>query len=1156
MTRQYNTVVVALFWTASLSTEAGILVEKRAEKTVGLTKVHNAQTTAHKVKKPYITVRTPKAVGDARSTKRADIHTLALPPQHKVVKGRANVIYSRDMITVDAQSKNTVIFWPQGMDIPNRKTIQINHQGKSHVSIHKIGGGKMTQWAGTLAVNKGHAWLENVHGFYLHNSVVLQGNGHIGLTTHTSPLHPFSTCGKATIVDLGRASEGVIMSEGDIDAASASLNMVAPYGIVDGTVRATAVKSIAGGQVAVTLDEEGLVAFEVSGKLEDSLIQMSAIDAGVVGIHIGDAEEILDGVVHLGPVRATKVIHEGDTITFAGGEVTIDLGPKGRAEISQGIDASGTKAGGRIFFPSGEHLVVTRKPLSVDGGGGFIGYGLEVATDTFTGLIPQTSPLHNLVIDTTLNASGGKGVIVARPRNGVYGGRYNVASAADAKHGKISLSGVHIHLNAPIFSQHTGLSFDPQNIQIGGYGVDTITVAGLLDALWAGPVILEAADTITLDSNAVLNWKNETHGHKRRADFDLNLIADYVVINGRINHPTGNGDLNIETGYTGEMPHDVTGTGTIDFSLKEENDHLRYVRLFNDKAGVSFDDLTIIGNNLYDPVGTYEYVTSLDGLKVKMKENPAGHWALKNDVEADAVAQGAFGNWTPIETFSGRLTGYDIRTGNSRSINDLVFQLQEDSMTGFFKSGDSFFVDAIRFTDARYSIDEESDFGLPGKDLGILFGTAVAPKVKDISISGKIDGSTFVGYMYSSSENVGVLGGRVMTGTGKTDPMFQGVVIERMNLYGGKGVAPFIGKIDNDAIDSKVRISDIVIQNTILFGEPIYGTPEMGATISSTGFFVGDGGNRMAANKLNLNNIEIQFDFSMPTDVKDLGIVGVTHSGTQLSEVIARNLLISESRNVVTNEASVGNIVGNVITDGVFSNIALVEAPLEWDFGSRSAVQLGTNIADLTTKQEGDISNYPAIFQDNPQWSASAGSVFLKLRSSTEGVSTFKDVPKAGTLSEKEAREGVSAFVAQIAQEIQRRDDLLDGVSGSAILALEEKEDESKTVGQAVDANVASINDDSTLEASALSPKGKIAEFQDAIIGNTLESVVKALQKLAFIKNAALTDQGSNMVQVRVLLETINHLLPKLGMRDLETKIEYLDSDSIHKFVARLQKEV
>ncbi|HUB84335.1 MAG TPA: filamentous hemagglutinin N-terminal domain-containing protein, partial [Rhizomicrobium sp.] len=511
---------------------------------------------------------------------------MANPAGGSVAVGSATITNpSATQTVINQSSKRALINW-NSFSIQPGASVTFNQPNSKSLTVNRVTGPGSSTIDGSIFAN-GNIWLLNANGILFGKGSQINVGSILATTSELSDADFAAGNNNFTASPNPNAS---VINQGTITASrGGSVVLSAPSVSNDGMIQADLGTVVLGGAQAFTVDMTGdnLLRYEIAapvtqtptdgqGKPALALVSNNgtiAANGGHVVMTARAAQNVEDNVINnTGMVEAT-------TVSVHNGEVDIDVGPDGTANVGGTLDASGSgsgQTGGTVTVTGGTVDVASGANINVSGnaGGGtvLIGggpHGTGTLAHAQRTVIGAGSTID---ADATGNGNGGNVTVWSDGTTQFDGAITSRGGALGGNGGQIETSGDNLGVGANATvntSAPLGLTgdwlLDPTNINITsgtvGEGVSigntgnniTITNSSIVSALNSSNVTLEATSNINVSTNASINWSSGSA---------LSLLSDgNISIRSNI-QSDGTGALNIIAGWDGTTGVSGNYTGT------------------------------------------------------------------------------------------------------------------------------------------------------------------------------------------------------------------------------------------------------------------------------------------------------------------------------------------------------------------------------------------------------------------------------------------------------------------------------------------------------------------------------------------------------------------------------------------------------------------
>ena len=294
----------------------------------------------------------------------------ALPGGGQVTAGSATIGVSGTQMTVNQSSQQMIANW-NSFNIGANAGVRFNQPNSAAGALNRISGQSPSQIMGSLSSN-GQVFLLNPSGIIFGKTSRVDVGGLVASSLSISDSDFLA--GKNRFFNTG-GNAGSVLNQGVINAMPGGVvALIAPKVSNEGSITADggSVALAAGKQVSLDFKGDGLITLTVDQAAVDAEVSNSGLlqaDGGMVVMTTRSADALVGSVVNnSGIVRARGMVERN-------GEILIDAGPGGTAEISGTLDASAPDGGdGGFIETSGASVkvldgttVTTLAPLGKNG---------------------------------------------------------------------------------------------------------------------------------------------------------------------------------------------------------------------------------------------------------------------------------------------------------------------------------------------------------------------------------------------------------------------------------------------------------------------------------------------------------------------------------------------------------------------------------------------------------------------------------------------------------------------------------------------------------------------------------------------------------------------------------------------------------------------
>ncbi len=294
-----------------------------------------------------------------------------------VVAGQASMSTPKPNTTIITQSTEKAILNWQSFGIPAGGSVTFQQPNAAAIAVNRVLGGSPSTILGSLSAN-GQVWLINPAG-------VLFGRGSsvnvAGLIATTSDINNQDFL-NGNYAFGGPAGGGAVVNRGTIVIADGGAAVLSGARVDNhGVITATLGTVVLGGASTYTVDFQGdkLLSFQVKSPVTQGPAKVAnsgTINAagGQVLLTVRAAQNVVDGVLNMGGKIEATTAHEEN------GEIVLDAGPGGTANVSGTLDVSGAAAGqtgGAVVVTGGTVNLAAGTAINATGaaGGGTVAIG-------------------------------------------------------------------------------------------------------------------------------------------------------------------------------------------------------------------------------------------------------------------------------------------------------------------------------------------------------------------------------------------------------------------------------------------------------------------------------------------------------------------------------------------------------------------------------------------------------------------------------------------------------------------------------------------------------------------------------------------------------------------------------------------------------------
>ncbi|MGN6516855.1 MAG: two-partner secretion domain-containing protein, partial [Rhizomicrobium sp.] len=492
------------------------------------------------------------------------------PTGGSVVVGSATIVNASPTQTVVNQSsKKALINW-NSFSIPTGSSVKFNQPGSKSLAVNRVTGPNASTIDGQLLAN-GNVWLINANG-------VLFGKGsqvNVGalLATTSDITDSDFKNGNYAFQPAANPNAGVVNKGTIIVNGGGSAILSAPHVSNEGLIQADLGTVVLGGAKAFTVDMDGdnLLRYEITAPVSDAPSTPGGVAAALVSN--SGAIEAAGGHVIM-TARAAQSVRdnainntgmiEANSVSVHNGEIDLDAGPDGTANVAGTLSAAGNapgQTGGAVNVTAGTVTVADGAKIDVSGaagggtaqiGGGLHGQGPLAHANTVT------VGTATIVADATAKGNGGTVAVWSDGATSFAGSVSAKGGAQGGNGGQVETSGhtlgvassAKVDTSAPL-----GLSgdwlLDPTNFLLTSNttqgacsaGSSCVNVATIISNLASTDVTESTTDgTLTLDTNSDIIW-NSNHS--------LSLLSAGDMTIGSNIQNAGTGNVTLIAGWDG-----------------------------------------------------------------------------------------------------------------------------------------------------------------------------------------------------------------------------------------------------------------------------------------------------------------------------------------------------------------------------------------------------------------------------------------------------------------------------------------------------------------------------------------------------------------------------------------------------------------------------
>ncbi len=269
----------------------------------------------------------------------------AMPQGENIRSGKGEITRQDKDMTINQDSKRLAIDWA-GFDIANDERVTFQQPGRDAVALNRVTGNAASVIDGTLAGN-GHVYVVNPNGVLFGKGASVDVGSLVASTAKISDadMMNFGASDGAISMAVPEDSQAKVINAGTIRAEGRLVVLHAADARNTGTITnpggTTALA--AAKNLSISADTAGKINFTVDGKLA----QAKALNSGTLSANGGylvmtarSAGDVMSTVVNNTGTIEAKTLRQNEK-----GEILLDGGDNGVAELNGTIDASGMEAG-------------------------------------------------------------------------------------------------------------------------------------------------------------------------------------------------------------------------------------------------------------------------------------------------------------------------------------------------------------------------------------------------------------------------------------------------------------------------------------------------------------------------------------------------------------------------------------------------------------------------------------------------------------------------------------------------------------------------------------------------------------------------------------------------------------------------------------------
>lgn len=285
----------------------------------------------------------------------------AMPEGGVVRSGSGSVTQNGKEMTIRQDSGRLAMDWT-GFSVGKDETVRFQQPGKDALALNRVTGNQQSVIDGSLLSN-GHVLLVNPNGVVIGKNASIDVGGLVASTAQVKDNFMKEFGNNTGAFSLGGVSDGKIINEGTIQAEGGLVALHAAKVENSGTISNTGGSAVlaAADTLTLTPDADGKLNFTVDGKAaEASALNKGAItaDGGIIVMTADSASDVMSTVVNNSGTLQARTLRKNEK-----GQILLEGGDKGQAEVSGTLDASGTEDG----QSAGNIKVIGEKTIVHDG---------------------------------------------------------------------------------------------------------------------------------------------------------------------------------------------------------------------------------------------------------------------------------------------------------------------------------------------------------------------------------------------------------------------------------------------------------------------------------------------------------------------------------------------------------------------------------------------------------------------------------------------------------------------------------------------------------------------------------------------------------------------------------------------------------------------
>ena len=492
------------------------------------------------------------------------------PTGGSVVVGSATISTPSSTSTVVNQSSNKALINWDAFSIPGGSSVVFNQPTASSITVNRVIGPNASAIDGRLLAN-GNVWLINSNGILFGQGAQVNVGGLLATTSDIDD-DDFRN-NRFRFTKPSANPDAAVINKGTITVGQGGSIILSGSRVSnEGVIKADLGSVVLGGARTFSIDLYGdnLIRYQIGEPVTEApkgadgkpaaLFSNSGTISASGGTVLMTARAVRN--VENNVINNTGVV-EANSVSTRNGEVILDAGTDGTADVGGTISASGANAGetgGAISVTGGTVNVSDGAKLDASGdsgggkieiGGGLHGQGM-IANSQITNVGKAT-----ITVDAKTSGNGGSVAIWSNGQTTFNGNASAKGGVTGGDGGTVETSGGNLQVgsNAAVdTSAPNGLTgiwlLDPTNINVSTGGTDDIngsnmSPATIIAALSSTNVFLEATNDITI--NSAISYSS-SHSFSLFASGDLTFNASV--------QNSGNGSI------TGVGGWDPAGSGT------------------------------------------------------------------------------------------------------------------------------------------------------------------------------------------------------------------------------------------------------------------------------------------------------------------------------------------------------------------------------------------------------------------------------------------------------------------------------------------------------------------------------------------------------------------------------------------------------------------